>query len=206
MNESHLPRRIGIIGTGRVAQTLAGAWGSAGHTVVLGSRTPAGGTVSLDQAVTGADVVVNATPGRVSVEALSAVNPDAWDGTVLIDLANAVTPAFGLVYPDGSLAERLQAALPNTRVVKSLNTAAMTVLANPASLGPASVFVSGDDPGAKAVVAALLRDLGWTDDGIIDLGPLSSARAAEHFFLMFAALMQVRGRDFNVRVVGPAAS
>lgn len=68
------------------------------------------------------------------------------------------------------------------------------------------MFVSGDDPGAKAVVAALLRDLGWTDDGIIDLGPLSSARAAERFFLMFAALMQVRGRDFNVRVVCPVAS
>lgn len=90
--------------------------------------------------------------------------------------------------------------------MKSLNTAAMTVLANPASLEPASVFVSGDDPGAKAVVAALLRDLGWTDDGIIDLGPLSSARAAGHFFLMFTALIQVRGRDFNVRVVGPAVS
>lgn len=85
--------------------------------------------------MTGADVVVNATPGRVSVEALSVVNPDAWDGTVLIDLANAATPTFGLVYPDGSLAERLQAALPNTRVVKSLNTAAMTVLAKPGQPG-----------------------------------------------------------------------
>ncbi len=84
-----------------------------------------------------------------------------------------------LVYPNSSLGEHLQAALPAVHVVKSLNTAAIEVLADPSLVGPATVFVSGDDEAAKAEVKGLLHDLGWKDEGIIDLGGIQTSRGPE---------------------------
>jgi predicted dinucleotide-binding enzyme len=197
---------IGIIGTGRVATTLAGHWTGAGHIITLGSRNP--GTASTGypvaspaEVVRDNDVLVNATPGSVSLDALSALDPGAYVGKIVIDVANAVSPSFELLYPNSSLGERLQAALPGAKVVKTLNTAARTVLTEPKTIEPSSVFLSGDDQAAKATVSGLLRDLGWTDDGIVDLGGIQTARGVEHYFLLFAALMRSTGRPFNIRVV-----
>jgi F420H(2)-dependent quinone reductase len=112
---------------------------------------------------------VNATPGSASLARVEQIGAAAFDGRVLIDVANASTPAFELVYPNSSLAEQLQAALPGARVVKKMNTAAMAVMTQPASLPPSNVFVSGGDPGAKATVVTLLRDFGWPETSVIDL-------------------------------------
>jgi hypothetical protein len=195
--------KIGIIGSGHVAATLAGHWRAAGHTVTLGSRTPdaKAGTRPVTDVVRDNDVLVNATPGSVSLGALGVAGPAAYTGKVLIDVANAVTPSFELMYPNDSLGEKLQQALPGARVVKTMNTAAMTVLTEPGSLGPSSVFLSGDDDAAKATVAGLLRDLGWSDDGIVDLGGIATARGVESYVLLFAALMRSTGGPFNIRVV-----
>jgi predicted dinucleotide-binding enzyme len=200
--------KIGILGTGNVAQTLARRWSAAGHEITFGSRDPAAKSgldapvVSRADAVAGSDVVVNATPGGTSLEVIESVGAAAFGTRILIDVANAVTPAFELAYPNSSLAEKLQAALPDAKVVKTLNTAAMTVLTEPAALPPSSVFLSGDDAGAKATVTGLLADFGWAADAIVDLGPIRSARGPEHYFLLFAALMQSLGRPkFNIRVV-----
>lgn len=198
--------QISVLGTGGVAQILAAAWSKAGHEVNLGSRDP--GSKSLEvpvrplaDVVVDADVVVNATPGADSLEALSAIGASTFRGKVLIDVANAITPSFELVYPNSSLGEKLQEALPDAHVVKTMNTAAMTVLADPASLGSSSVFLSGDNAEAKATVAGLLAHLGWADDAIIDLGGIVTARGVEHYFLLFAALMRAGGPKFNIRVV-----
>jgi len=91
-------------------------------------------------------------------------------------VANAVTPSFELVYPNSSLAEKLQAALPEANVVKTMNTAAMLVMPAPATIPPSTVFVSGDDAAAKATVTSLLKDLGGADGSIVDLGGIAAAR------------------------------
>ncbi len=199
---------IGILGTGNVAQTLGRRWSEAGHQVTFGSRDPgAKGTfdapvTTLMDAVAGNDVIVNATPGSASLELLEGIGPAAFGAKVLIDVANASTPSFDLVYPNSSLAEKLQAALPDAKVVKTMNTAAMAVLTQPALLPPSSVFVSGDDAGAKATVTSLLEDFGWANESVVDLGGIGSARGPEHYFLMFVALMQsLRTPSFNIRLV-----
>ncbi len=200
--------QIGILGTGNVAQTLARHWSAVGHGITLGSRDPASKgalevpVTSLKASVTDRDIVVNATPGWTSLELLDGIGVMAFAGKILVDVANAVTPSYELVYPNSSLAEKLQAALGEARVVKTLNTAAMSVLSEPAALPPSSVFVSGDDAAAKATVTSLLRDLGWPDGSIVDLGGVRSARGPEHYFLMFSALMQsLRTARFNIRLV-----
>jgi predicted dinucleotide-binding enzyme len=200
--------QIGILGTGNVAQTLGRRWSAAGHRITFGSRDPAskgslaGPVTSLEAAVSENEVVVNATAGAASLEIATGIGAAAFAGKVLVDIANAVTQSFELVYPNSSLAERLQAALPDTKVVKTMNTAAMPVMTEPATLPPSSVFVSGDDAGAKATVASLLKDFGWADGSIVDLGGIGSARGPEHYFLLFAALMQsLRTPRFNIRLV-----
>ncbi len=200
--------KIGILGTGRVAETLARHWSSAGHEITIGSRDPGaiedlGFPVTTSvAAVTDSEVVVNATPGAVSLALVQAIGAEAFAQKVVIDVANASTPSFDLVYPNASLGEKLQEALPQAKVVKTMNTAAMSVITEPGTLPASSVFVSGDDAEAKAVVVSLLADLGWSQDSVVDLGGIRSARGPEHYFLMFAALMQARGGPaFNIRVV-----
>lgn len=198
--------RLAILGTGNVAQTLARRLSETGHEVTFGSRDPASRT-GLDAPVTsladaGNDVVINATPGAASLEVVGGIGAAAFAGKVLVDVANASTPAFELVYPNSSLGEKLQAALPDAKVVKTMNTAAMAVMTEPAALPPSSIFVSGDDAAAKATVKSLLGGLGWPDESIVDLGGIVSARGPEHYFFMFAALAQsVGSAEFNIRLV-----
>ncbi|HWO60027.1 MAG TPA: NAD(P)-binding domain-containing protein [Umezawaea sp.] len=114
---------VGVLGTGPVALMLAERLTEIGHDVVLGSREPRakaglGPRVeSLADTVAASAVLINAPPGLTSLATLTAVGPDLFAGKVLIDLANAVTADFDLVYPNSSLAEKLQEALPAAEVV-----------------------------------------------------------------------------------------
>jgi 8-hydroxy-5-deazaflavin:NADPH oxidoreductase len=147
--------KLGVLGTGDVAQTLAAAWSNAGHEIAFGSRDL--GAKRLDfpvhglaETVTESDIVVNATLGTASVDTLSSIGPDLFAGKTLIDVANAFGPGFTLLYPNSSVGEKLQEALPAARVVKTMNTARITMFTDPAQIGPATVFLSGDDPAAKS--------------------------------------------------------
>jgi 8-hydroxy-5-deazaflavin:NADPH oxidoreductase len=198
--------KLGILGTGHVATTLAGAWGTK-HEITLGSRDPAGKDVGhpvlpLAEAVARADVVVNAILGAVAVDVISGIPAGAFGGRTLIDVANATTPSFDLVYPNSSLAEKLQQARPDANVVKTLNTTAITFGVNPAQIGPTSVFLSGDSDQAKTQTAGLLQDLGWSAGDIINLGGIETARGPEHYVVLFAALAgRLKTEAFNIRVV-----
>lgn len=200
--------RIAILGTGHMAVTLGTGFRRAGHVVVFGSRTPGaqhdlpGEVADHAGAIRGSDLVVSALAAAHSVELLSALREEL-DGAVLLDIGNAVDERMELLHPDSSLGEQLQLALPGTRVVKSLNTLPGTVTVQPDSLpAPTVVFVSGDDEAAKALVAGLIADLGWAQESIIDLGGITTARAAERYFSLFVALMgHVQGAPFNLAIV-----
>jgi 8-hydroxy-5-deazaflavin:NADPH oxidoreductase len=192
--------RITILGSGNVATVLAPALAKAGHPVTLGSRTPQGpNTTTLAEAAGNAEVVINATPGAVSVATLTPL-AEELKGKILIDLANAVEQgpdglATTLIYPKGSLAEELQQALPETKVVKTLNTLGpATLMTDPTTLRtPPTAFLSGNDEEAKQQTAALLADLGWPAHQIIDLGDLTTARVPEAFILLVRPLVKALG-------------
>jgi 8-hydroxy-5-deazaflavin:NADPH oxidoreductase len=197
--------KLGILGTGHVARTLGAAWSKA-HQVTLGSRDPSQQldlpVAGLDDVVRSSDILVSAILGSVAVEVISGIEAGAFAGKTLVDVANATTESFGLLYPNDSLAEHLQAARPDARVVKSMNTAAITTIADPAVIPASSVFLSGDDAAAKSQTRGLLHDLGWTDDDIVDLGGIDTARGPEHYIVLFAKLAGLlRTEEFNIRVV-----
>ncbi|CEA07311.1 NADP oxidoreductase coenzyme F420-dependent [Arthrobacter saudimassiliensis] len=198
---------ITVLGTGHMARTLGGGLLRAGHSVLFGSRNPDGAqglpgpVFGHTEAIARSSVVLSALAAAHSLETLSALRGDLA-GRVLIDIGNAVDPQMELIYSDASLGERLQQALPETKVVKTLNTVPGPIGADPTTLSaPTSVFLSGNDPEAKKLVSALLADLGWAPEQQIDLGGIATARAAEHYFLLFAALMgALRSPSFNLAI------
>jgi len=214
--------RLGVLGTGVVGTTLGGGWVAAGHEVRLGSRTsdnaaaaawaaaqgPAASHGTFADAAAFAEVVVNATSGAATLAALGAAGADQLAGKVLVDVSNPLDFAAGfpptlLVKDTDSLAEQVQRAFPGSRVVKTLNTVAASVMVAPQSLSePTDVFVAGDDVSAKDTVRALLAGLGWSAEHVHDLGPLEAARGLEMYLPLWLRLMQSSGTaDFNIRVV-----
>ncbi|MFB8024316.1 NADPH-dependent F420 reductase [Streptomyces sp. NPDC056465] len=202
--------RIGLLGTGNVAQALAQGWNAAGHDVLLGSRHPEERKESdlpvagLPETAAHAEVLVNATPGAVSVELLRSIGAPALAGTLLIDVGVGLSDDFTeLSHPNSSLGEQIQEAFPLTPVVKTLCTMDSTVMTAPDGLaGPSTVFLSGDDPEAKRATGRLLADLGWPSSSQLDLGGITTARGQEHFALLFMGIANGLGsHTFNISVV-----
>lgn len=190
--------KIGILGTGSVASSLAQGWARAGHDVQLGSRTPAQarekaaklGQVSvgsLSDAAAHGDVVTIAVPYRNLQEVLRAAGPGRFKGKIVIDATNVLTPAYELaVGHTTSGAEELAKQLPGAQVLKAFNT----VFAEHMSTGkingtPIAALVAGDDEKAKQVALGLARDIGFD---AIDAGPLKNARYLEPFGMQKIAL------------------
>jgi 8-hydroxy-5-deazaflavin:NADPH oxidoreductase len=185
---------IAVLGNGRVGSNLATALTRAGHGVTVADRTPG---VAAD-AARAARIVINATPGAGSLERLAALRAEL-QGKILVDVSNATTdgpdglPA-DLLYPGSSLAEQLQEALPETNVVKTLNTMLFPVMTAPATLTqPPTAFLSGEDPQAKQTVRELLTGLGWRTEWITDLGGIQTARATEAAILFVPHVIRSSG-------------
>ncbi|MBK9738841.1 MAG: NAD(P)-binding domain-containing protein [Actinobacteria bacterium] len=162
---------------------------------------------SMADAVEGTDLVVNATSGAVALAALGEAGADRLAGTVVLDISNPLDFSRGFpptlfVKDSDSLGEQIQAAFPAAKVVKSLNTLTAALMVNPRQLadGDHSVFVSGNDAEAKALVTDLLRSFGHTD--VIDLGDISTCRGTEMLMPLWLRLMGTLGTGmFNIKVV-----
>jgi predicted dinucleotide-binding enzyme len=211
--------RVAVIGTGMAGRTLGEGLRAAGHDVVVGTRNPERtkarddwGGVKLPLAAYGdvgekAELFVNATGGAASFEALQAVGKEPLAGKVLIDISNPLDSSSGfpptlLVCNTDSLAEQLQRAFPNTRVVKAFNTMTAAVMVNPAAVGggDTTLFLAGNDADARATVAGFARDLGWTD--VMDLGDLTAGRGLEMWMPLWLRLFGAVGTPmFNIKVV-----
>jgi 8-hydroxy-5-deazaflavin:NADPH oxidoreductase len=210
--------RIGVLGTGPVGQAIGTRLIEVGHEVTMGARDAAnpkaaawadehgGRAGSFADAVTGAELVVNATAATGSLPAFGAAGGNAaLAGTVLLDVSNPIDWSTGelrLTVPDNdSIGERLQRALPDAMVVKSLNTVNASVMVHPELVpGHHTMFVSGDHATAKETVVGLLRSFGWPADDIVDLGGITAARGQEHYIVLWVALMQVGGGNLAVNV------
>jgi predicted dinucleotide-binding enzyme len=214
--------RIGIIGSGNVGRTIADGALDGGREVRLGARSPdkpelrewvegAGDRASLggvEEAAEFGELLVNATEGDGSLDALRTAGADNLAGKTLLDIANAGSfderHNFVLSYAnDDSLAEEIQRAFPDLRVVKALCTMHRVLMTNPDALpAPTTALVCGDDDDAKAEVVGLLEDFGWKAENIIDLGDLTAARAMEMFVSLWVRLNTALDRQlFGLAVV-----
>lgn len=213
-----------------VGQTLGAKLVDGGHAVVLGTRSPdnlddkrgmgtplrewlqqTGGKARLATfaaAATHGEVVINATAGMGSLEALKLAGDGNLKGKILIDVSNALDFSKGMpptlsVCNTDSLAEQIQRAFPQVKVVKSLNTMTASLMVDPGQLagGDHHVFVSGNDTGAKARVTELLKSwFGWRQ--VIDLGDITTARGAEMILPLWLRLWGALGTPMlNFKIV-----
>ena len=129
-------------------------------------------------------------------------------GKILIDVSNPLDFSQGMpprltICNESSLGEQIQAAFPETKVVKSLNTINAYLMVEPSKLpGEHVVFVSGDDADAKRFVEQnILRDaFGWS--AIVDLGDITTARGTEMYLPLWLRMWGALGTaNFNIAIV-----
>jgi 8-hydroxy-5-deazaflavin:NADPH oxidoreductase len=208
---SALAEKIAVIGTGNVGSALGPEFAALGHTIVYGSRTPddqdvqdlvartgpSATATTQREAVEGADIVVLAVPGTLAVEITESLGD--LSGKIILDPTNVVDRNTGDGYanhgvPGGSNAELIQAAAPDAKVVKAFNTLNWSKMVDPASSGgPVSIPIVGDDPAARATIAALAEGMGLEP---IDLGPLRFANTLEEMLVIWANARS-HGAAFN---------
>jgi 8-hydroxy-5-deazaflavin:NADPH oxidoreductase len=159
------------------------------------------------EAAADADVVVVATNGTATLEVLRAIGEDRLAGKVVMDVSNPLDFSAGFpptlsVKDSDSLAEQVQRAFPDARVVKTLNTMNASVMVHPETVGGGdhTVFVSGDDATAKAVVTGILTEMGHRD--VLDLGGIETARGVEMYLPLWLRAMGALGTPaFQIKVV-----
>jgi predicted dinucleotide-binding enzyme len=221
--------KIGIIGSGVVGQTIGAKLVERGEDVVLGTRSPgnlsdargfgkpledwlqsAGSKARVgafaDAAAHG-EIVINATSGTGSLEALGLAGQENLRGKILIDVSNPLDFSRGMpplltVCNTDSLAEQIQRAFPEAKVVKTLNTTTAAVMVDPAKVagGDHDLFVSGNDAAAKARVTELLQHwFGWRS--VIDLGDITTARGTEMVLPLWLRLWGALGTPmYNFKI------
>jgi NADPH-dependent F420 reductase len=192
--------KVAIIGSGNVGKALAASAQKAGHNVTISSRHPENAEEaaratktraagSNKEAVKDADLVVLAVPADKLDEIVAGLNSDL-DGKVIVDVTNRVDMKDPGKTLDGtSVAERLQTRVPKAQVVKALNYAFASRMADPKVNGyQLDGFVAGDDEAAKIKALEFVKSVGFRP---IDAGPLAMARALEGMAALNIAL-QIR--------------
>jgi 8-hydroxy-5-deazaflavin:NADPH oxidoreductase len=193
--------KIGVLGSGDVATTLASGFLKHGHEVMLGSRTPAkltdwqkenprGKTGSFAEAAAFGEVVVLSVKGKAAAEALRLAGAENLKGKPVIDTCNPIEdapPVDGVLQfftgPNESLMEQLQREFPEARLVKAFNSVGAPRMVNPKyAAGRPSMFICGNDAGAKKTVGGIADQFGWE---IEDMGSATTARAIEPLCMLW---------------------
>ncbi|MBO0939064.1 NAD(P)-binding domain-containing protein [Fibrella sp. HMF5335] len=216
---------IAVLGTGMVGETIASRLLEVGHTVVMGSRSATNEKAAawVDKAGAGAsqgtfadaiaagELIMLATKGETGIEAIASAPAQAVAGKTIIDISNPLDFSKGMpptlsTVNDDSFGEKLQRAFPDAHVVKTLNTMWCGLMVNPAMLadGDHTVFMSGNDAGAKTQAKRILTQFGWQDSAVLDLGDITTARGTEMLLPLWLRIYGALGIGaFNFKVVKP---
>ncbi len=209
------PTRIGVVGSGVVGRVLAAGFAARGHEVTIGTREPAENDElqawaaqhddvaigSFAAAAEGGEIVVLATRGAAVEQAIATAGPQHFAGKIVIDATNPLDfsggrPAMTVGHTDSG-GEIVQRAIPDARVVKAFNTVGNGLMVDPQSAGlreQPTMFIAGDDAGAKATVADALADFGWD---ALDVGGIEQSRQLESLCLLWVAAAGARGGKYD---------
>jgi predicted dinucleotide-binding enzyme len=192
---------IGILGSGSVGQTLAKGFIHHGHSVMLGTRDPKklaewvettgenaqAGTFE-DTAAFG-DILVLAVKGRAAKAALGMAGEGNLSGKIIMDATNPIDDAppengvlkFFTTF-EKSLMEDLQETFPEARFVKAFNSIGSAYMVNPDFESKPTMFICGNDEGAKTEVSVILDIFGFE---VEDMGGAEAARAIEPLCILW---------------------
>ena len=195
--------KIGVIGSGEVAQTLGKAFLTEGFDVKLGSRDPLKEVVkkweaenpdaktgSFEEAAAFGDMLVLAVAGHAVFQAVEACGLKNLEGKIIIDVTNPIAPAApekGVLKfttsLERSLMEDLQMLVPKAKFVKAFNSVGNDLMYKPSfKEGRPTMFICGNDEPAKKQVSSILDLFGWESE---DMGLVESARAIEPLCILW---------------------
>lgn len=191
--------KVGILGSGDVAKTLSSGFLKHDHTVMLGTRdigkladwqaqNPRGQVGSTADAADFGELLILAVKGSAAAGVLRAAGA-ALDGKVVIDTTNPITdtpPYNGVLnfFTDfnEALMEKLQKEFPAARLVKAFSSVGAARMVNPPFDSKPTMFIAGNDLGAKTSVTAVLDQFGWEAE---DMGGAEAARAIEPLCILW---------------------
>jgi len=153
------------------------------------------------------EMLMNCTSGGASLDVLKLCGAENLNGKILIDIANPLDfskgfpPSLSVCNTD-SLGEQIQRTFPELKVVKALNTLNASLMINPSLIpGDHNLFICGNDEAAKATVINLLKEFGWKEKNILDMGDITNARATEMLLPIWVRLygkLQTPLFNFNI--------
>jgi 8-hydroxy-5-deazaflavin:NADPH oxidoreductase len=196
--------KIGVLGSGVVAQTLASGFLKHGYETMIGTRdkaklkdwsvkNPGGKVGNFSEAAAFGELVVLAVKGTASADALRAAGGPNLANKTIIDATNPIIdgpPVNGVLQFfttfDKSLLEQLQQEFPSARLVKAFNSVGSGQFVNPQyKEGRPTMFICGNDDGAKKTVSQILDKFGWDT---ADMGKVEAARAIEPLCMLWCIL------------------
>lgn len=227
--------KIGILGSGQVAQTVGAKLADLEQEVMISSRDIEAGkdrgdwgkvpsakawrdglrtggrraeAGSFEAAAKFGDVLINCTAGSASLQVLKSAGEKNLQEKILVDIANPLDFSKGmpptlLFCNTDSLGERIQAAFPKLKVVKTLNTVTAGLMVNPGMLkNETDMLMAGNDDSAKAWTRDTLlgKWFGWKS--VLDLGGISAARSMEMYLPLWLGLWgALQTPNFNFKIV-----
>jgi hypothetical protein len=187
--------KVGVLGSGSVAQTLAAGLAKYCHQVIIGSRSPqklaefatktTGVTAgTFAEAAAFGELIILAVKGDVASRALGLAGAPNLARKTVIDACNPIAdapPANGVLQfftgQNESLMEALQTEFAAAHFVKAFNSVGAARMVDPKfEDGRPTMFICGNDAAAKQTVTALLDEFGWET---ADMGAAEAARAIE---------------------------
>ncbi|NVB77169.1 MAG: NAD(P)-binding domain-containing protein [Kofleriaceae bacterium] len=192
---------VAVLGSGQVGDVLSSGFLAHGYAVMRATREPAKlaawkasakGETSIGtyaEAAQWADIIVLSVKGLVAEEVLEQCGIANLAGKTIIDTTNPIgnePPDHGVLrYFTGaneSLMERLQKKAPAAHFVKAFNSVGSAVMVNPKLETKATMFICGNDAGAKQATTDILTKFGWD---VADLGGVEAARPIESLCILW---------------------
>jgi len=193
-------KKVGVLGSGQVGQVLADGFGKHGYAVMRGSRDPSklaswktgagpnASTGTFAEAAAFGEIVVLAVKGTAAEEAVGLCG-DGLNGKLVLDATNPIAetaPVNGVVAyftgPNDSLMERIQKKAPAAKIVKAFSSVGNALFVNPKLPSRPTMFICGNDAGAKDQTRGILEQFGWDSE---DCGAVEAARAIEPLCLLW---------------------
>lgn len=218
--------KIGILGTGTVGESIASALVEKGFDVMMGSRTQNNKKAAewvaqanehasqgnFNDAAAFGDMLFLCLNGANAMQAINTIDKENLTGKIVVDITNPLDFTKGLppqivegLGNSNSLGEEIQKAMPESKVVKTLNTVNYKLMVDAREVNKAdhNLFMCGDDADAKNKVRKFLADhFYWKADRIIDLGGIESARAIEAIVPFWVLVYRSLGTPlFNFKIV-----
>lgn len=194
--------KIGILGSGTVAQSLGKGLLSIGYEVKLGTSNPGklnawlegdgnGASVgSFKEAAAFGELIVLSVKAFAAKEILEQIGQQHISSKTIIDATNPISenepPVNGVLHffsqINKSFMEELQEAYPKASFVKAFNSVGSHFMVNPPFEVKPSMFIAGNNEAAKKQVSEIIEKFGWE---VEDMGMAEAARAIEPLCMLW---------------------